>query len=327
MPASALQLADIAVDKIHPVGNDGGQVEPVAVFIEIIRGILGNQDRQAGAGAEVIGLAAADDHFGQIPLRFSGGICVKLRICIQNRAEVHHIPASVRKGTEGVQPAPAAADIGQMAVRNLSGHDRGKLLHAAFQRTDFGQINRAERQVVVRIILKSVFHEAVNDCRAEIGIRYGRIILQHLQPAGIVPAGAGLQLLAGDVIIDIVMRQHCGHLIGGHHAGIASEDIDMVIRNRLLQAVQDAVDFHNGQPVVVGGFIKADTAFGAGTVIPQHYDHPVGGILGHTVFQEFLQAFGAAHGSLFPLFEFFEISVPDDRQVPGVAFQVIDVPF
>ena len=120
------------------------------------------------------------------------------------------------------------------------------------------------------------------------------------------------------------MGQHRGHLIGAHHTGVAAEDVDMPVRH--VQAAQHLVDLHNGQAVVVGGFVKADAAFRARAVVPQDHDHPVGGILFQAVFQELLQAFRAAHGLAAPVFRLVRFAL-EGKQVTGVSLQQIQGPF
>ena len=120
------------------------------------------------------------------------------------------------------------------------------------------------------------------------------------------------------------MGQHRGHLIGAHHTGVAAEDVDMPVRH--VQAAQHLVDLHNGQAVVVGGFVKADAAFRARAVVPQDHDHPVGGILFQAVLQELLQAFRAAHGLASPVFRLVRFALEGD-QVPGISLQKIQGPF
>ena len=123
------------------------------------------------------------------------------------------------------------------------------------------------------------------------------------------------------------MREHRSHFIGGHHAGVTAEDVDMVIRHAFPHVFQRCVDLHDGQSVVTRGLVKADASLRAGAVVPQNRDCPVSRILRQAVAQELFQAVRTAHGNMAPVLQFLKVPVPDHRQRPGVAFQVLQIPF
>ena len=134
--AAAVQPVDIPVHKTDPVRNHIGKIETVPVCVKGFRGILRHQDRQAAAGIQVIRLAAQNDSPGQAAFRLGSCLSVELRVGIQHRAKIHHVPAAVREGAESVHPAAAAAYRGKVTSFDLSGHHGSELLHAAFQRAD-----------------------------------------------------------------------------------------------------------------------------------------------------------------------------------------------
>ena len=170
MTASALQLIHITVDEVHPVRDHVGQVKTILILVKGFRRILGNQDGQAGAGAQVGRLIAQDHRLGEAALHVSRGFGVELGIGIQGGTQVHHVPAAIRKGTKGIHTAAAAADRGNVPAVDLAGHHGGKLLHAGFQRAHFRQVHRAERQVIIRIILQALIHVAFDNGAAQIRI-------------------------------------------------------------------------------------------------------------------------------------------------------------
>ena len=101
----------------------------------------------------------------------------------------------------------------------------------------------------------------------------------------------------------------------------------MEIRHALFQIFKCLINLHNGQAVIPGSLVKADAAFRAGAVVPQHSDRPVRRVLRQTVTQKFHQTVRAAHGSLSPVLQFFKIAVADHCQRPAVALQILQVPF
>ena len=327
MEAAALQLVHIAADKIHPVRNDPGKIKTFPVFLKGFRCVLGNQDGQARTGVQVVCLPAQDHCLGKAPLHFGRSFRIKLGISVQRRAQVHHIPAAIRKGTKGIHAAAAATDGGNVAVLDLAGHCGGELFHTGFQLAHGGQLHRAEGQVIIRVIVQALLDKAFDNAAAQLFIRKIRILLQHIQPAGIIPARSGFQLLTGYIVINAVMGKHGSHFIGGHHTGVTAENVDMIAGNFPGQLLQRAVDLHNSQTVIICGFVKADAAFRSGAVIPQHGDRPVRRVLRQAVTQKFHQAVRAAHGSLSPVLQFFKISVTDYCQRPAVALQVLQGPF
>ena len=326
--APARQLPRIGLDKAHPIGHVEGEVETVDVVLKLILRILGNQYRQSTAWVQIVRLPVDPHRPSQGFAHFSGSVWIKSGVSVQHDAQIHHVPAAAGVRSKGIHPAASPADIRGVALFHFVHQHSAEAFHGALQPLHFPQVDRAHRQVVLWRCFQPGLHVAVDDPPAQRLRRHSGVLTDCVQPGRIVPAEAGLQLLAGDKIVDVIVGQHGGHLIGGHHAGVTSEQVDVKAVQSFVQIIQHIVDFNERQPVLLlGRVVKANAGFGARAVIPQYDRRPVCRILGKAILQELQKAFPAAHGSPAPVRNGFEFTVADGDEVAGVARDFVKRPF
>ena len=326
--AAARQTERVGLHKAHPVGHVEGQIQSLDVAFKLVLRVLGNEHRQAAAGVQVIRLPTDQHRLRHRPARFGGPVGVKPGIGVQHGAQVHHVPAAVIKGAEGVHPAAPAANLRGVSLLQLVHQHRAHVLHGALQRVDLSQVDGAQGQVIVRGLLQPGLHVGVDNPLAQLLRGHVGILPKGLQPGRIVPAGTRLQFLAGHIAVDVVAGQHRSHLVSGHHAGVTAEQVDVEAAQRLVKVVERIVDLRQRQPVLVfRRIVKAHARLGARAVVPQDHRRLPGGIFGEPVFQELPQALLAAHGSPPPVRDGFKVSVAERNEVPRIPFDLLKVPF
>ena len=326
VPAAA-EPGGVGLHEAEPVGHVEGEVQPVHIFLKLVLGVLGDQHRQSAAGVQVVRLAVDEHRPGQALARPRGQVGVEFGVGVQHGGHVHHVPAPVHEGAEGVHAAAPAAHVRPVALVELAHQSCGELLKHVLEVPHARQIDGAQRQVVVRGVREGRVHVGVHDHAAQRVAGHAGVVVQRLEPGGVVPAEARLQLLAGDVIVDVVIGQHGGHLVGGHHAGVAAEHVDVKAAQVLAQIVEHVVDLDQGQAVLVpGGVVEAHPRLGARAVVPQYDHRAVRGERGQPVLQKLQQAVPAAHGLLAPVLQRLDVAVPQGHQRAPAALELVDVP-
>ena len=187
-----------------------------------------------------------------------------------------------------------------------------------------GKVHDALAQIVVGIVLQTGRHKIICNGNGNVGAVHAGVIGQVAQPAQIIPADAGFQLLAGNHIIG-VLRHVNGHLVCCHQTGIKAHNVQVEVRVLLAVVVQGIVDLMNGQTVVVGGFVKAHTG-GAATVIPQHQNVAVGRVGVHCPGHKIGERFLVGHALPGQHLQVVEGAIGDGEAVDGLAGKIFVIP-
>ena len=141
---------------------------------------------------------------------------------------------------------------------------------------ELAEVGQRERYLVIDALLLTALEIGVAYRLAERRGVYVRIFGERAEPARIMPAAAGLELLGGDHIGGHA-AEGVRDVDGRHEAGVEADEIEGRLLRVGVHHAEGRGELAQGQRVVAVGLVEGGAGHGAAAVVPEEHHLMLGG--------------------------------------------------